>query len=161
MVCYGVEKPEGLIIAVWLRLSYIYILHAIVLLQKPFCFFKHLANKHRQVHWLISFNFFLSHGINSPLPPTTTHSVSSTISPVNYRFFCSIYSLISVTFLNEEDDMGGVFSDAQSKQGCYGRGRSSQPKGSRFEKKESIKQKYRFIPDNFSSLEQACIILLG
>ncbi|KAJ6987469.1 E3 ubiquitin-protein ligase RGLG4-like [Populus alba x Populus x berolinensis] len=74
--------------------------------------------------------------------------------------------------------MGGVFSDAQSKQGCYGRGRSctqpkgsrlekresikqkysfipdSQPKGSRFEKRESIKQKYSFIPDNFSSLEQ-------
>ncbi|KAJ6902479.1 E3 ubiquitin-protein ligase RGLG4-like [Populus alba x Populus x berolinensis] len=52
--------------------------------------------------------------------------------------------------------MGGVFSDAQSKQGCYSRGRSStQPKGSRLEKKESIKQKYSFIPDNFSSLEQA------
>ncbi|KAG6763873.1 hypothetical protein POTOM_031317 [Populus tomentosa] len=91
----------------------------------------------------------------------------------------AIYSLIPViTFLNEEDDMGGVFSDAQSKQGCYGRGRSSQPKGSRFEKRESIKQKYSFIPDsqpkgsrfekresikqkysfipdNFSSLEQA------
>jgi len=106
-------------------------------------------------------NWSLSHGITSTLPPTTTHSVSSTISPVNYRFFCSGYSLISVTLLNEEDDMGGVFSDAQSKQGCYGRGRSSQPKGSRLEKKESIKQKYRFIPDNFSSLEQACIILLG
>ncbi|XP_011013356.1 PREDICTED: E3 ubiquitin-protein ligase RGLG2-like isoform X2 [Populus euphratica] len=55
--------------------------------------------------------------------------------------------------------MGGVFSDAQSKQGCYGRGRSSQSKGSRFEKKESTKQKYSFIPDNFSSLEQVTTAL--
>lgn len=113
-------------------------------------------------------------------------------------------------FLNEEDDMGGVFSHAKSNQRGYSRGRSSgnsnivtrgisspssstsypyphhprimskepssslsntaratgsdtssqakgtsQAKGgSKLEKKQSIKQKYSFIPDNFSSLEQ-------
>ncbi|CAK7326027.1 unnamed protein product [Dovyalis caffra] len=35
---------------------------------------------------------------------------------------------------------------------------SRQAKGSKLEKKQSIKQKYGFIPDNFSSLEQYCHI---
>jgi len=117
-------------------------------------------------------------------------------------FFLLFFHL--APFLNEEDDMGGVFSHAKSNQRGYSRGRSSgnsnivtrgisspssstsypyphhprimskepssslstaaratgsdtssQAKGgSKLEKKQSIKQKYSFIPDNFSSLEQ-------
>ncbi|KAG5240089.1 E3 ubiquitin-protein ligase [Salix suchowensis] len=55
--------------------------------------------------------------------------------------------------------MGGVFSNTKSKKGSYGRGRSSQAKGSNSGKKEFIKQKYRLIPDNFSSLEQVTAAL--